>query len=167
VAAFTGGAAGAAVVTYARSGQPTVGIKASAGMMFSDETSAKVLGRFSWQSPNIELTLGSTGTAAPGPVYLHGEAGLGTDVAGAGFSFATGWGTGAGSITSAIFKFFTPTVGSPGATAQTLAEQFRISSGTSAGAVPIWVNYNGTLKQVEVGAADSGGAGYRILRITN
>ena len=45
--------------------------------------------------------------------------------------------------------------------------QFGVDATTSATQLPIRINYNGTFKRVEVGAVDSGGVGYRLLRITN
>lgn len=43
-------------------------------------------------------------------------------------------------------------------------EQLRVDGASDN---PVWVRVNSTLKQVVVGAADSGGTGYRVLRVTN
>lgn len=167
VATITGGTGGASILILVRSGQPTVGLKASAGFMISDDTSSKTLGRFSWQSPNVELTIGNPNATAPSNVVLRGEIGSGTDVAGKELRILAGSGTGSGSVSSAFISAWTPDAGSTGTTAQTMVERVRVDSTTSSTLLPIWINYNGTLKQVQVGAADSGGAGYRLLRITN
>lgn len=43
-------------------------------------------------------------------------------------------------------------------------EQFRVDGDT---ADPVWIRVGGALKKVEVGAADSGGTGFRALRVAN
>lgn len=49
----------------------------------------------------------------------------------------------------------------------TPADKFAVDGNDSSTVTAMLVSFNGTLKRVEVGAADSGGAGYRLLRITN
>lgn len=43
-------------------------------------------------------------------------------------------------------------------------EQFRVDAGT---ADAVWCLLGGNLKKLELGAADSGGAGYKLVRVTN
>lgn len=42
-----------------------------------------------------------------------------------------------------------------------------IALDTSGSANPVSIRVNGGMKQVQVGAADSGGTGWRVLRVTN
>lgn len=53
------------------------------------------------------------------------------------------------------------------AEAGTMVEAFRLDTADSATQTNAWLLHNGTLKRVEVGAADSGGTGYRLLRVAN
>ncbi len=167
VATFTGGTAGAPITTFVRSGQPTIGVKASGGWLFSDETNFKTLGQLSWQSPNSVFTLGNPAASSPSPSYIRGEVALGTDIEGRALNLSAGIGTGSASTASTIIGFFTPVAGSSGSTQQSLIERVRINSTLDATLLPLWINHNGTLKQVQVGAADSGGTGFRMLRISN
>ena len=48
-----------------------------------------------------------------------------------------------------------------------LVEVLRFDNLDSATQTNAWLLHNGSLKRVEVGAADSGGSGYRLLRIAN
>ena len=49
----------------------------------------------------------------------------------------------------------------------TMPEQFRVEKTAVATETPLLLLHNGTLKRVEVGDTDSGGTGYRQLRIAN
>lgn len=167
VATFTGGTGGASIVQFVRSGQPTTGLRASAGLLVYDETNAKGLGRFSWTGSSAELVVGSPSATSPVVAAVSGEKASGTDVGGSQLYLLSGQGTGAGSTASAIISFRTPTVGSSGTSLQTMTERVRIDSTLDTTTLPLWLNFNGTMKQVQVGAADSGGAGFRMLRISN
>lgn len=61
---------------------------------------------------------------------------------------------------STILEIYTQVSGS-----RTLT--FKVDGTASSTLTTAWLYYNGTLKQVQVGAADSGGAGFRLLRISN
>jgi hypothetical protein len=49
----------------------------------------------------------------------------------------------------------------------TTADALYVDGDDSSTQTALVVRFNGSMKRVEVGAADSGGAGYRLLRITN
>lgn len=55
-----------------------------------------------------------------------------------------------------------PVAGTP-----TLVEVFTLDASDSATQTNLTIYYNGAQRRVEVGAADSGGAGYRVVRILN
>ena len=47
-------------------------------------------------------------------------------------------------------------------------ERFRVDGSSGAGTQsPVWLALNGTMKRIDVGAVDSGGAGYRMLTVLN
>lgn len=46
-------------------------------------------------------------------------------------------------------------------------DEFVVNLNMGATFLPIQANYNGTLKSLQVGATDSGGSGYRMVRISN
>lgn len=47
------------------------------------------------------------------------------------------------------------------------AEKIRIDTTNDAVSAPIQINFAGTFKTVQLGAADSGGAGYKLMRVVN
>lgn len=167
VASFTGGVGGASIVQLIRSGQPTIGFRASAGFVAYDETSARHLFRASWSGSVSEFVVGSPSASTTAGSFVVGEKAFGSNVAASPLYLYSGQGTGTGSTASAQVRIFTPDAGSSGSTLQTMTERFRADSTQSATILPIWVNHNGTMKRLELGAVDSGGAGYRMLRITN
>jgi hypothetical protein len=80
----------------------------------------------------------------------------------------TGLGTGTGAAGNIYFRRNTP--GSSGSTVQTTYETTLHCDGNTASGETPWLILDlttNTLKRVSVGAADSGGAGYRVLRIPN
>lgn len=92
----------------------------------------------------------------------------GTDRVGGILTLQSGLGTGAGAVSSV--RIATPTVLGSGTTAQTATERLRIDSGLGVAAntgMMLWDVDNATLERVTVGAADSGGAGFKLLRIPN
>lgn len=163
----SGGSAGVPLMTFSRSGHTTMGIRVSQGFLFQDETNAKSLGRMSWNGSSPDLTIGNGFAASTVAANLWAERALGTDVAGSDLNVYSGQGTGSASTASSRTRFYTPTAGASGSSAQTMTERVRFDSTSDPTLLPVWINYNGTLKQVQVGAADSGGVGYRMLRITN
>lgn len=112
----------------------------------------------------------SSGSASATPRYLQitTEGGLGTDIAGGELRLLGGIGTGAG--TPGVVKIITTDAAASSATPQSVfrtAAQF--DSTTTAGQTRflLYDVDNGTLERVSVGAADSGGAGFKVLRIPN
>ena len=166
VAAFTGGTAGAAIATFARSGQPTVGFRNSGGAYLYDETNLKGIARIRWSGSSPELLLGTPGTATPADALIQGEQASGTDVAGKALYVRSGQGTGAGSTTGATVIIQTAATGASSSSGQSYTTRAYFDETVSSTLLPMWINYNGTLKQVQVGASDSGGTGFRLLRIT-
>lgn len=90
----------------------------------------------------------------------------GTDRVGGTLTFNSGLGTGAGAVS--VISFATPTILATGATAQTATERARFDSGLGVAAntgMMLWDVDNATLERVSVGAAGSGGVGFKVLRI--
>lgn len=83
------------------------------------------------------------------------------------FNIAAGQGTGTGEGSHLRFK--TAPSGTAGTTQNALVECARFDVNTSAGETRflLYDNDSGTLKRVSLGAADSGGVGFKVLRITN
>jgi len=103
----------------------------------------------------------------PDHFTLHATGGSGTNNRGANLSLAGGQGTGTGTPGEVIFQT-APTVGS-GTTQATLVNAGKFDASTTAGQTRFFLYDvdNGTLERVTVGAADSGGAGFKVLRIPN
>lgn len=78
-----------------------------------------------------------------------------------------GLGTGTGTLST--IGFVTSVVAASGVTQQTSQERMRLDGTTTAGqtAMLLWDVDNATLERVTVGAADSGGVGFKVLRIPN
>jgi hypothetical protein len=167
VATLTGGTGGVSILQLVRSGQPTIGLRASAGLLLQDETSAKSLGRFSWSGSATELVIGSPATASPVLAVIQGEKASGTDAGGSQLYVQSGQGTGSGSTASSLISLRTPTVGASGTGLQTMTERIRVDSTDDVTLLPLWINHNGTVKQVQVGITNSGGIGFRTLNIVN
>ncbi len=94
----------------------------------------------------------------------------GTDKTGGNFTFASGKGTGAGTVSTLIFQ--TPTVGSTGTTAQSLATRLTLDSAGVKCSVPLWLSNAATTSltpgvlaastNASIVIYDSGGQAYRI-----
>lgn len=82
-------------------------------------------------------------------------------------SVIAGLGTGTGTLST--IGFSTSVVAVSGTTQQTAQERMRLDSTVVAGntAMLLWDADNATLERVTVGAADSGGVGFKLLRIPN
>lgn len=91
----------------------------------------------------------------------------GTNKAAPQLTIQTGLGTGTGALSQISFN--TSVVAAAGTTLQTAQERMRLDGTVVAGntALMIWDVDNGTLERVTVGAADSGGVGFKLLRIPN
>jgi len=105
--------------------------------------------------------------ATPVNVRLQGTGGSGTNIAGSTIRWAPGRST--GSATPASFIIQRTVAGSSGTTAQTLSDAVQVDGNTTAGETPLLLLDidKGTLQRVSIGAADSGGTGYKVLRVPN
>lgn len=103
----------------------------------------------------------------PSNFALHATSGAGTDISGADFTLAAGQPTGSGTPGEIIFQ--TAPTGATGTTLRTLADAGKFDASTTAGDTRFFLYDvdNGTLERVTVGAADSGGSGFKVLRIPN
>lgn len=105
--------------------------------------------------------------AAPITYSIRGTGGAGTDIAGGGVSIRGGAGTGTGATGNVAV--FTAPIGASSATPNALVEAARFDASTTATHTRFMIYDvdNGTLERVTVGAADSGGSGFKVLRIPN
>lgn len=74
-----------------------------------------------------------------------------------------------GTATPATLTLQRTVVGSSGSTAQTLVDAMQLDGNTTAGETPMLLLdiTAGTLKRVSIGASDSGGTGFKVLRVPN
>jgi len=94
--------------------------------------------------------------------------GDGTDTAGWTFALAGGRGTGSAAGGPVVVQ--TSSAGASGTTLRSLVDRLQIDDGGGTAAntgLMLWDVDNGTLERVTVGAADSGGTGFKLLRIPN
>lgn len=174
VLALQGNAGGVRLLTLARTSgvTSTVGIGVvSSGFNFWNEIVGSGIAQLTGDASGVLLIFGSGTSATPRASNCYGELASGTNVAGG--SLSIGPGSGTGNATPAALHVKIPAAGSSGATAQTQNIRASFSEpGTPAAddtAFTIYF-YDGAAwqaKRVLVGAADSGGAGYRLLRIAN
>lgn len=171
-AQIIGNAGGARVLRLTRPGVGDVGIGVgSASFVFWDEAAAESVAILSGGGTDYSLYMGSAApSAAPRPGYFRGQVASGTDTKGGDMIVAAGKGTGAG--TRSTVQIQVPAQTTSGTTAQglILAAYFDAPQTTpdvSAMLLAIWDGSGWTSKRVQVGAADSGGVGFRILRVVN
>lgn len=114
----------------------------------------------------VVIGKGNTSTA-PTAVTIRGTNGQGTNVAAQSVTIASGLST--GNAASAPVDMAVGIVGASGGTLQTQQVGARVSYSNLAG--DTWLSLydvdSGSLQRVSVGAPDSGGAGFRMLRIPN
>lgn len=106
--------------------------------------------------------------ASTGGVVIHVTGGLGTDKDGGNLYIAGGIATGSG--TPGFLAFQTSIPAGSSATPQTLETRMQLDDGGAVAgntSLLLWDVDHGTLQRVTVGAADSGGTGFRLLRIPN
>lgn len=171
---LTGGASGGAVQSWRRTVGAIVSYDLNLGgngwQLLDNTASRTVLGVYGNNSLNevyAGAKLQNSSSTTPSVFSATSfSSSAGSNVAGVRLDIQGGAGTGTG--TPGVISFKTAATTASGTTAQSTVEVGRFDSTTaSATLTPLWINYNGTLKQVEVGAADSGGTGFRLLRITN
>lgn len=115
-----------------------------------------------------ELRLSAYGTPlvmGTGPV--RGTAASGTNAAGGALKLSPGLST--GNATPATVTIQRTTAVASGTTAQTPSDALSVDGSTTAGETPILLLdiSKGTLQRVSIGASDSGGAGFKVLRVPN
>jgi hypothetical protein len=106
-------------------------------------------------------------SATPISTLMYGTGGSGTNIAGSAVSVGAGRST--GNATPAAYTIQTTTVGSSGSTLQTLRNAIQVDGNTTSGETPLLLLdlASETLKRVSIGASDSGGAGFKVLRVPN
>lgn len=114
-----------------------------------------------------EFIIGGGSSSTPYTTMYTACAGSGTNIGGARLNIAAGVGT--GNATPAILCLQSTTAGASGATAQTLRDCLHVDGNTTSGETPLLLLdlAAGTMKRVSIGAADSGGTGYKVLRVPN
>ena len=98
---------------------------------------------------------------------INGTAGIGTNIAGGKVTLAGGKST--GNATPAVVALAASLAGSSGATTQTLRDGLQIDGNVTAAETPLLLFDidKGSLQRVSIGAADSGGTGFKVLRVPN
>lgn len=125
-----------------------------------------VVGSSTFPITSVHVGKGVT-NSVPETVAYHATGGSGTDVAGADIAIAGGKGTGTGAGGSV--KLQTAPVGITGTAANSLVDAGEFDDDVTAGNTRflLYDVDNGALQRVSVGAADSGGTGFKVLRIPN
>jgi len=98
---------------------------------------------------------------------IHGTGGYGTDIDGSSVYLAGGMGTGTGVGGNVVIQH--APAGATGTSLNSLVDVAQFDGDSTAGNTRflIYDVDNGQLERVSVGAADSGGTGYKLLRIPN
>jgi len=98
---------------------------------------------------------------------LQATSGSGTNNGASTLTIAPGKSTGNATPASVILR--RTVAGSSGSTAQTLSDALQVDGNTTAGETPLLLLDidKGTLQRVSIGAADSGGTGFKVLRVPN
>lgn len=105
--------------------------------------------------------------STPSGFTLHATGGSGTDIAGADAKIAGGQGTGTGASGKVVIQ--TAPTGTTGTSLNALvdAAQFDASKTSGDTRFLLYDVTAGTMKRVTLGAADSGGTGFKVLRVAN
>jgi hypothetical protein len=123
--------------------------------------------RVSLDISNRILYLGTNVLTSPLGYTLAGTGGSGTNIAGGKITVAAGRST--GNATPAVVALASTSAGSSGTTLQTLRDCLQVDGNTTAAETPLLLLDidKGTLQRVSIGAADSGGTGFKVLRVPN
>lgn len=123
--------------------------------------------RLSVDCANRILFLGGRESTSPQAASVSGVNGSGTNVASAKTTIQAGRST--GDATPAVVAIASTTAGSSGTTLQTVRDCLHIDGNTTSGETPMLLLDidKGTLQRVSVGSVDSGGTGYKVLRVPN
>ncbi len=119
-------------------------------------------------SPYYDVWFGKGALHSTPVAYrINGTAGTGTNIAGGKVTIAGGKST--GNATPAVVALAASLAGSSGTTTQSLRDGLHIDGNVTAGETPLLLFDidKGSLQRVSIGAADSGGTGYKVLRVPN
>jgi len=107
------------------------------------------------------------GESPTASIRMQGCGGSGTNIAGTSIKWAPGKST--GNATPAKYTIQRTVALSSGTTAQSLTDALEIDGNTTAGETPMLLLdiTDGTMKRVSIGTADSGGVGFKVLRVPN
>jgi hypothetical protein len=110
---------------------------------------------------------GGRNLTSPQNGSVSGSNGSGTNIAAAKLTLHGGRST--GSATPSIVSLAATTAGASGTTLQTLRDVLQCDGNTTSGETPMLLLdcAKGTLQRVSIGAADSGGTGFKVLRVPN
>jgi hypothetical protein len=124
---------------------------------------------------DFEISVGAGRAVSIGPAFssspvaqrVQATGGNGTNIAGSKLTIHPGQSS--GNATPAILALATTTVTTSGTTVQTLRDVMQCDGNTTAGETPMLLLDidKGTLQRVSIGASDSGGAGFKVLRVPN
>lgn len=122
---------------------------------------------FSQVSATFVLGGNDTDANAPATYSVRFTNQSGSNKAAPNVQVTGGRGTGTGAVGN--IQFITSVAAASGVTQHTTQERMRLDGTTTAGqtAMLLWDVDNATLERVTVGAADSGGVGFKLLRIPN
>lgn len=115
-----------------------------------------------------EVFVGSNAVdTVTGNITYFGTGGSGTNIAGSSVKWSPGRST--GNATPATFTIQRTVAGSSGSTVQTLSDAVQVDGNTTSGETPMLLLdiAKGTLQRVSIGASDSGGTGFKVLRVPN
>lgn len=143
----------------------TIAIGANASATASNQC---VIGGANADGQINDMYIGSGVTfATPVNVTINASGGSGTNIVGADLSLAGGRGT--GSAAGGVVNIRTAPTGSSGTALNALVTALRVDASTTATHTRLLVFDvdTGLLSRVTVGAADSGGTGFKVLRIPN
>lgn len=113
------------------------------------------------------LRIGKAFSATPTSQNIQATSGNGTNIVGAKLTVAAG--ASSGNATPAIVALAATTVTTSGTTVQTLRDVLQCDGNTTSGETPMLILdcAKGTLQRVSIGASDSGGSGFKLLRVPN
>lgn len=134
------------------------------GLGVISATNTVVLGNASW---NGTANSTETTSSAPANGSFCGTGGFGTNIAGGKMTLHGGRST--GNATPAIVALAATTATASGTTPQTLRDVIQCDGNTTSGETPMLLLdcAKGTVQRVSIGASDSGGTGFKVLRVPN
>jgi hypothetical protein len=116
---------------------------------------------------HASLIVGSFNQSTNLPAAVFGSWVAGTDQPAGPLLLVSGLGTSAGSVTNAAVEIHTAVSASSGSNRQSYTRRARFDSSAGAGESPMLLWDGSQWLRVSYGAPDSGGSGYRVLRVAN